>query len=97
MCGAPLTPKMAIAATIPDKEQHVPFIHVKVIKGVFTAPQKQEIVKRLTDAMVEVEGESLRRLTWCVVEEVASGDWGIGGEILTADDVNALARADTPV
>jgi hypothetical protein len=27
------------------------------------------------------------------VEEIASGDWGIGGEILTADDVKALARS----
>jgi 4-oxalocrotonate tautomerase len=70
----------------------VPLIQVKVIKGVFTAPQRQEIVRRLTDAMVEVEGESLRRLTCCVVEEVTSGDWGIGGEILTGDDVKALAR-----
>jgi 4-oxalocrotonate tautomerase len=78
----------------PDKEHNVPLIQVKVIKGVFTAPQRQQIVKRLTDAMVEVEGESLRRLTLCVVEEVASGDWGIGGEILTADDVKALARGE---
>ena len=49
-------------------------IQVKVIEGVFTAPQKQEIVERLTDAMVEIEGENMRRTHWCVVEEVASGD-----------------------
>jgi 4-oxalocrotonate tautomerase len=78
----------------PDKENSVPLIQVKVIKGVFTAPQRQEIVKRLTDAMVEVQGESLRRLTCCVVEEVASGEWGIGGQVLTADDVKALARGE---
>jgi 4-oxalocrotonate tautomerase len=76
----------------PHKEKYVPLIQVKVIKGVFTAPQMQEIVKRLTDAMVEVEGESMRRLICCVVEEVASGEWGIGGQVLTADDVKALAR-----
>jgi 4-oxalocrotonate tautomerase len=68
-------------------------IQVKVIAGVFTAPQKREIVERLTDAMVQVEGESMRRTIWCVIEEVASGDWGIGGKTLTADDVKALARA----
>ena len=67
-------------------------IQVKVIEGVFTAPQKREIVERLTDAMVEIDGENMRQLTWCVVEEVASGDWGIGGQTLTADDVKALAR-----
>jgi 4-oxalocrotonate tautomerase len=94
MCGVPVARTMPAAPTVPDKEHNVPLIQVKVIKGVFTAPQRQEIVKRLTDAMVEVEGESMRRFTWCVVEEVASGDWGIGGEILTADDVKALARGE---
>jgi 4-oxalocrotonate tautomerase len=70
----------------------MPLIQVKVIKGVFTGPQKREIVERLTDAMVGIDGESMRQLTWCVVEEVASGDWGIGGQTLSADDVKALAR-----
>jgi len=68
-------------------------IQVKLIEGVFTAPQKREIIQRLTDAMVEIEGENMRRTIWCVIEEVASGEWGIGGKTLTADDVRALARA----
>ena len=69
-------------------------IQVKLIEGegVFTAPQKREIIQRLTDAMVEIEGENMRRTIWCVIEEVASGEWGIGGKTLTADDVKALAR-----
>jgi 4-oxalocrotonate tautomerase len=71
-------------------------IQVKVIAGVFTAPQKQEIVERLTEAMVAIEGECMRRRTWCVLEEVASGEWGVGDELLTADDIKALGRADTP-
>ena len=65
-------------------------IQVKVIATVFTPQQKREIVERLTDAMVEIEGENTRRVTWCTVEEIASGDWGIGGQSLTADDVKAL-------
>jgi 4-oxalocrotonate tautomerase len=69
-------------------------IHVKVPEGVFTEPQKREIVERLTDAMVEVEGASVRALTWCIVEEVPSGAWGIGGKTLVADDFRALARTD---
>ena len=69
-------------------------IQVKVIKGVFTAPQKQEIVERLTEAMVEIQGESVRRLTWCVLEEVASCEWAIGGQLLLADDIRALARVE---
>jgi 4-oxalocrotonate tautomerase len=69
----------------------MPLIQVKLIENVFTPEQKREMVQRLTDAMVEIEGENMRPVTWVVVEEVASGDWGIGGNPLTTEDVKALA------
>ena len=68
----------------------MPLINVKLIEDVFSPEQKREIVEKLTDAMVEIEGETMRGVTWVVVEEVASGDWGIGGNALTTDDVKAL-------
>jgi 4-oxalocrotonate tautomerase len=70
----------------------MPFINVKLIEGVFTPEQKQEVIRRLTDTMVGIEGENMRSVTVCVVEEVASGDWGIGGQPYTTEDVLALAR-----
>lgn len=69
----------------------MPLINVKVIEGVFGASQKQQIVEKLTEAMVEIEGENMRAVTWCVIEEVRSGDWGIGGKPLTTADVKELA------
>jgi len=69
----------------------MPLIQVKIIEGVFSSEQKQEIVKRLTDAMVSIEGEHMRGVTWCIVEEVKSGDWGIAGKPLTTADAKALA------
>jgi 4-oxalocrotonate tautomerase len=69
----------------------MPFINVKVIEGVFTPDQKAQIAERLTDAMVSVEGESMRGVTWCVIDEVKSGDWAIGGNSLTTEAVHALA------
>lgn len=66
-------------------------VNVKVIEGVSSSAQKQDIVRKVTDAMVEIEGENMRPVTWVVVEEVASGDWGIGGEPLHTADVKALA------
>ena len=74
----------------------MPFVNVKVIEGVFSTTQKQDIVRKVTDAMVEVEGENMRPVTWVVVEEVASGDWGIGGNPMHTADVQALA-AGQPV
>lgn len=69
----------------------MPLINVKVIEDVFTPEQKGQIVERLTDAMVSIEGEAMRGVTWVVVEEVRSGDWAIGGQPLTTADVKALA------
>lgn len=73
----------------------MPLINVKVIENVFTAEQKREIISVLTDAMVTIEGENMRPVTWCVVEEVRSGDWGIAGNALTTSDVKALAAGVT--
>jgi 4-oxalocrotonate tautomerase len=75
-----------------DKEDTMPLIQVKLIAGVFTAPQKRDMIERLTDAMVAIAGEGMRSVTWCLVEEVPSGEWGFGGQAPTADDVKALAR-----
>jgi 4-oxalocrotonate tautomerase len=71
----------------------MPLINVKLIEDVFTPEQKRQIVEKLTDAMVAIEGESMRQVTWVVVEEVRSGDWGIAGRPLTTQDVRALAAA----
>jgi len=68
----------------------MPMVTVKVIEGVFTSEQKQQMIRGITDTMVEIEGESLRPVTWVLVEEVRSGDWGIAGNGLTTADVHAL-------
>ena len=57
----------------------MPLINVKLIEGVFDDSQKREMIEKLTDAMVEIEGENMRGVTWVVIDEVKSGDWGIGG------------------
>jgi len=68
----------------------MPLIQVKAIEGVFNLEQKKEIVKKLTDVMVSIEGEVLRPYTLVVIEETASGGWGVGGNALTTEDVKAL-------
>jgi 4-oxalocrotonate tautomerase len=70
----------------------MPLVSVKVIEGVFTDAQKRQMIEKLTDTMVSIEGEKMRGVTWCVVEEVKSGDWGIGGNALTTQDVRRLAE-----
>jgi len=69
----------------------MPLIEVHLIEKVFTPEQKQQIIERLTDAMVTIEGENMRGVTWVKIEEVSSGHWGIGGQPLTTEAVKALA------
>jgi 4-oxalocrotonate tautomerase len=69
----------------------MPLIQVTLIENVFSTEQKQEIVRRLTDAMVEIEGEAMRGVTWVTIQEIRSGEWGIGGQPLTTAEVKALA------
>ena len=72
----------------------MPLIQVKLIEGVFDAYEKEAIIEKLTDAMVSAEGEALRPVTWVTLEEVASGEWGIGGKVLQTGDVVGM-RAST--
>ena len=69
----------------------MPLIQVKIIEGAFTEAQKRQMIDKLTDAMVAVEGEAMCPVTWVTVEGVKGGDWGIGGRPMTATNVKALA------
>ncbi|MBX7495489.1 tautomerase family protein [Qipengyuania sp. 6B39] len=69
----------------------MPLVTIDVIKNVFTDDQKKQLIGKVTEAMVEVEGEAMRPVTWVRIMEVEQGDWGIGGQLLGAADVHALA------
>ena len=68
----------------------MPMVKINVIENVFTKDQKREMIEKVTDAMVSIEGEAMRGVTWVIVEEVKEGDWGIGGQGLTSTDVHKL-------
>jgi 4-oxalocrotonate tautomerase len=69
----------------------MPLVTIDVIKDVFTPSQKKELINKVTEAMVAVEGENMRPVTWVKINEVESGDWAIGGKALSSSDVRALA------
>ena len=71
----------------------MPLDNVQIIENVFTPEQKQQIVTRLTDAMVSIEGEALRSYTWVKIEEIKEGNWAIGGQSLRAADVHRLQKS----
>lgn len=69
----------------------MPLVTIDVIKNVFTAEQKHQLIEKVTEAMVSVEGEAMRPVTWVRVMEVEQGDWAIGGQRLGAADVHAMS------
>ncbi len=70
----------------------MPLVNVQIIENVFTPAQKQEIITKITDAMVSIEGEALRQVTWVKIDEVKEGNWAIGGQALHASDVHQMQK-----
>ena len=68
----------------------MPMVTIDVIKDVFSPVQKQQLIAKVTEAMVAVEGENMRGVTWVRVKEFEGGDWAIGGKALQSSDVRAL-------
>jgi 4-oxalocrotonate tautomerase len=54
--------------------------------------KKEEMIKELTDAMVSIGGEHLRAITWVIIENVKSGEWGIEGQPLSTEAAKARAE-----
>ncbi len=59
----------------------MPIITVQAIEGVVltSKEQKQELLKKMTDAFISVVGEIARPYTYCVIQETPLGEWSLAG------------------
>lgn len=73
----------------------MPLVQITGVGNYLTLEQKQEIIRKVTDAVVSVEGEGLRPVTWVTIQDVEPGAWGVGGNPVTDADLRAMA-ADGP-
>jgi len=71
----------------------MPFVEVKVFEDELTKDQTKELVQRITDAVTAVTSEKLRDVTWVIVSEVKSGNWGVGGNALGLEDVRIIINS----
>ncbi|HQR13095.1 MAG TPA: 4-oxalocrotonate tautomerase family protein [Nitrospira sp.] len=69
----------------------MPLAQLKGLSGYLSLEQKQELIRKVTDAIVSVEGEGLRPVTWVIVEDVPSGQWGVGGSPVTTEGLKKMA------
>jgi 4-oxalocrotonate tautomerase len=74
----------------------MPLAIIKVIEKVFSDEEKQQMVEKVTEAIISVEGEALREKTVVLLEEVGSGEWAFGGKLVTADAVKQLRARRQP-
>jgi len=73
----------------------MPFINIKVLKGTLSEEKKKEMISRVTEIVAEIEArpipkEKMQPHTWCIIEEVDFGNWGIGGNPVTREMLKAV-------
>lgn len=78
----------------------MPFINIKVLKGTLSYEKKADMIKRVSETVAEIEAspnpkDGLVPYTWCVIEEVDFENWGIGGNQITEEMLQAVIAGDT--
>jgi 4-oxalocrotonate tautomerase len=68
----------------------MPLVDIKIIEGVFSEEEIKKLIKDVTDVVVSFMGENLRSYTLVVVQEVKSGSWGVGGQVIGLEEVKAM-------
>lgn len=74
----------------------MPFVNVQTIKGIMTAEQKSELLRRMTDLLVEIEGQGdpqFRQSVWIRIDEHDPEQWSLGGVQPTAAMIAAKFAA----
>ena len=68
----------------------MPLVTIKVFEEELSESQSRDLIRKVTEAIIPFVGEKLRANTWILIEEIASGSWGIGGQALGLKDVRAI-------
>jgi len=68
----------------------MPLVQIKIFENELNQQQSADLIKKITDVVAGVAGEKLRDVTWVVIEEIKSGQWGIAGNPLGLNDVKKL-------
>ncbi len=62
----------------------MPVIQINMVQGVFTRRMKAQLIRKITDAFVEVTGtEKARPLVRVLYYELPPHDWGTAGTPIT--------------
>lgn len=73
----------------------MPLVEIKLIEGALSNDEKKKLIKDVTDVVVSFMGENLRSYTLVVIQEVKSGSWGVGGQVIGLEEVRAMQAGST--
>ncbi len=74
----------------------MPFVNVQTIKGMMNSEQKKELLRRMTDLIVEIEGNGdpeFRRSVWIRIDEHEPEQWSLGGIQPTSEIIAAKSAS----
>lgn len=71
----------------------MPLVEVKVFEDELTVEQTKDLIQKITDVVTTVTSEKLRDVTWVIINQVKSGNWGVGGKALGLQDVKKITGA----
>ncbi|AWM01590.1 MULTISPECIES: tautomerase family protein [Bradyrhizobium] len=66
----------------------MPYVTISTVRGILDAAQKKALLDRVTDLLVEIEGQGnadFRRNVWVRIEEQDPSHWSLGGMQPTAE------------
>jgi len=64
----------------------MPFVNIKTPQGALSTVQKEEIIHKTTDMLVEYFSEAARPHTMVLIEEVLDGGYGRADEVFILPD-----------
>jgi 4-oxalocrotonate tautomerase len=67
----------------------MPLIDVRLLEGVFSRDERQQLAEGLIDAVVAVKGESFRTETEVLIAEIPVGNWYERGSLISPESVGA--------
>jgi len=71
----------------------MPHVIIQTIKGILDNDQKKQLLEKVTDVLVEVEGKgnpAFRKEVWVRLDEQDPAHWMRGGVIPTAERISAI-------
>lgn len=68
----------------------MPYVSISTARGILDTAQKRQLLERVTDLMVEIEGqgnEEFRKIVWVKLEEQDPEHWSLGGMVSSREQV----------